>query len=149
MHRTRGDANMRYIIIRVCQDATRPCIMLVLFLVHLLSVRALPVPVIDESSPPSSCTDYNSCRSLLSIIWSCITTIFLCTWVAVHPNVPEPVDTRDMGFWRKRVHQLSCFFGDKLVMFICALLVPEYILAWAIRQLLVARKIAKENGRCK
>jgi hypothetical protein len=123
--------------------------MLVLFLVHLLSVRALPVPVIDESSPPSSCTDYNSCRSLLSIIWSCITTIFLCTWVAVHPNVPEPVDTRDMGFWRKRVHQLSCFFGDKLVMFICALLVPEYILAWAIRQLLVARKIAKENGRCK
>ena len=123
--------------------------MLVLFLVHLLSVRALPVPVIDESSPLSSCTDYNNCRSLLSIIWSCITTIFLCTWVAVHPNVPEPVDTRDMGFWRKRANQLACFFKDKMVMFICALLVPEYVLAWAIRQWLMARKIAKENGLCK
>ena len=123
--------------------------MLVLFLVHSLSVRALPVPVINELSPPSSCKDYDNCRSLLSIIWSCVTTIFLCTWVAVHPNVPEPVDTRDMGFWRKRAHQLSCFFGDKLVMFICALLVPEYILAWAIRQFLMARKIAKKNGPCK
>jgi hypothetical protein len=123
--------------------------MLVLFLVHLLSVQAQLVPVINESSPPSSCKDCGDCRTLLSIIWSCITTILLCTWVAIHPNVPEPVDTRDMGFWRKRAHQLSCFFNDKMVMFICALLVPEYILAWAIRQFLMARKIAKENGPCK
>jgi hypothetical protein len=126
--------------------------MLVLFFVYLLSVRALPVPVIDESSPPSSCQDYNNCRSLLSIIWSCITTIFLCTWVAVHPNVPEPVDTTvdrtDKGIWSRHAHQLSCF-RDRIVMFICALLVPEYILAWAIRQFLVARKIAKKNGLCK
>jgi len=123
--------------------------MLVLFLVHLLSARAQLVPVINESSPPSSCKDCGDCRTLLSIIWSCITTILLCTWVAIHPNVPEPVDTRDMGFWRKRAHQLTCFFKDKMVMFICALLVPEYILAWAIRQFLVVRKIAKKNGPCK
>jgi hypothetical protein len=123
--------------------------MLLLFLVYLLSARAQLVPVIDESSPPSACKDYDNCRSLLSIIWSCITTIFLCTWVAVHPNIPEPVDTRDMGFWQKRGRQLSCFLKDRMVMFICALLVPEYVLAWAIRQLLVARRIAKENGLCK
>jgi hypothetical protein len=122
--------------------------MLLLFLVHLLSARALPVPIIDESSPPSSCKDYDNCRSLLSIFWSCITTIFLCTWVAVHPNVPEPVDTREMSFWRKHAYQLSCL-GDKMVMFICALLVPEYILAWALRQFLLARIIANENGKCK
>jgi hypothetical protein len=131
--------------------------MLLLFVVHLLSARALPVPVIDESSPPSSCKDYDNCRSLLSIIWSCITTIFLCTWVAVHPNVPEPVhpnvlepvDAKEMSFWRKRARQLSRFIRNKVVMFICALLVPEYILAWAIRQFLVASRIAKENGMCK
>ena len=123
--------------------------MLLLFLIHLLSVRALPVPVINESIPPYSCTDYNSCRSLLSIIWSCITTIFLCTWVAIHPNIPKPVDTRDMSFWGKRANQLSRLFKGKMVMFICALLVPEYILAWAIRQLLMTRRIAKENGMCK
>jgi hypothetical protein len=32
------------------------------------------------------------------------------------------------------------------VMFICALLVPEYVLAWAIRQRLMARKIVNNNG---
>jgi len=120
--------------------------MLFLFFIHLVSTRALPIPAIDEASAPSSCKDYDNCRSILSIIWSCITTIFLCTWVAVHPNVPEPVDTQDMDFWRKCVHKTLCFFKTKVVLFICALLVPEYVLAWAIRQRLVARRIVKENG---
>ena len=31
-------------------------------------------------------------------------------------------------------------------MFVCALLVPEYVLAWAICQFLVAWKIAKQNN---
>jgi hypothetical protein len=64
----------------------------------------------------------------------------------VHPNVPEPVDTQDMSFWHKCVHKTLCFFKNKAVMFICALLVPEYILAWAIRQRLLARKIVKDSG---
>ena len=120
--------------------------MLFLFFVYLLSARALPVPAVDKESTPSSCKDIDNCRTLLGIIWSCVTTVFLCTWVAVHPNVPEPVDTQDMDFWHKCVHVTSCFFKNKVVMFICALLLPEYILAWAIRQRLVARRIVKRNG---
>ena len=120
--------------------------MLFLFFFHFLSTRALPIPAIDEASASSSCKDYDNCRSLLSIIWSCITTIFLCTWVAVHPNVPKPVDTQEMDFWPKCVHVTSCFFKTKVAMFIYALLVPELVLAWAIRQRLVARKIVKTNG---
>jgi hypothetical protein len=120
--------------------------MLFLFFVYLLSARALPVPAVDKANTPSSCEDINNCRTLLDIIWSCITTVFLCTWVAVHPNVPEPVDTQDMDFWPERVHEISCFSKTKVVMFICTLLVPEYVLAWAIRQRLMARKIVKTNG---
>ena len=120
--------------------------MLFLFFVYLLSARALPIPAVDEASTPSSCKDYDNCRSLLSIIWSCLTTIFICTWVAVHPNVPEPVDTQEMDFWPKYVQNTLCFFKTKVVMFICALLVPEYVLAWAIKQRLMARKIVKDNG---
>src|SRR5277367_4688215 len=119
---------------------------MIFLFVYLLSTRALPVPAVGETSAPSSCKDFDNCRSLLSIIWSCITTIFLCTWVAVHPNVPEPVDTQEMDFWPKCVHKTLCFFKTKVAMFICALLVPEYILAWAIRQRLVARKMVKHNG---
>src|SRR5277367_981875 len=119
---------------------------MIFLFVYLLSTRALPVPAVGETSAPSSCKDFDNCRSLLGIIWSCITTIFLCTWVAIHPNLPKPVDTRGMNILDKCVHGISCFCTNKLVLFICALLVPEYILAWAIRQRLMARKIAKENS---
>ncbi|KAJ7727057.1 hypothetical protein B0H16DRAFT_1697824 [Mycena metata] len=32
----------------------------------------------------------NSCRTLFDIIWGCLATIFACTWVVLHQNVPEP-----------------------------------------------------------
>ena len=40
---------------------------------------------------------------------------------------------------------LLSFAEHRLPLFICALLVPEYVLAWAIRQYLEARKIARNN----
>ena len=62
-------------------------------------------------------------------------TIFSCTWVAVHPNVPCP----------KKRNPIISFAGHRLPLFICALLVPEYVLAWAIRQFLRARQIANRD----
>jgi hypothetical protein len=62
------------------------------------------------------------------------------------PDIPEPVITRIMKFWNNCAHKIPSLFGDKIRLFICALLVPEYILAWAIRQHLMARRIAKERG---
>ena len=59
-------------------------------------------------------------------------TIFSCTWVAIHPNVPCP----------KNRNPVISFAGHRLPLFICALLVPEYVLAWAIRQFLRAWQIA-------
>jgi hypothetical protein len=124
--------------------------MILLFFLLFLSVKGIPAPVVSDASIELSCNDINNSRTLLGIIWSCITTIFLCTWVAIHPNLPRPIDTTgNTSFWRRRAHQISCFFRDKVVMFICALLVPEYILAWAIRQFIAATRIAKENGPCK
>ena len=40
---------------------------------------------------------------------------------------------------------LLSFVEHRLLLFICALLVPEYVLAWAIRQYLRAREIARDN----
>ena len=37
------------------------------------------------------------------------------------------------------------FVEHRLLLFVCALLIPEYVLAWAIRQYLSARKIAYIN----
>ena len=62
-------------------------------------------------------------------------TIFSCTWVAIHPNVPCP----------KNRNPIISFAGHRPPLFICALLAPEYVLAWAIRQFLRAREIANQD----
>lgn len=38
------------------------------------------------------------------------------------------------------------FVRERVLLFVVALLVPDYILAWAIRQRLVAYSIVKRNG---
>ncbi|KAJ6565630.1 hypothetical protein DFH09DRAFT_1278646 [Mycena vulgaris] len=44
---------------------------------------------LDPRVPIVSCDDIDS-RRLCNIIWGCLTTIFACTWVSIHPNVPPP-----------------------------------------------------------
>jgi hypothetical protein len=135
--------------------------MLFLFLIPLLLTQAAPIPVVEYSNTYSSCKDIDGCRTLLGIVWSCITTIFLCTWVAIHPNIPEPVvavgttlekesapgipEPRVMKFWHKLNSKISASFRGKIVLFIGALLAPEGILAWAVCQRIMVRQIVKDN----
>jgi hypothetical protein len=89
-----------------------------------------------SSSNPLSCVsldaNVNGARSSLSIIWSCIATIFACTWIAVHPNVPSLDDL----YWRKLMRHARIF--------IVALLAPEFIVTWAIHQWLAVRVVVEE-----
>jgi hypothetical protein len=120
------------------------------FLLFLYSISTNASPLLDSDDDTkgasTSCYDLYKCRSLLSILWSCLTTIFLCTWVTIHPNISAPIDTRKMGFLDRCTYAASRFLSESAPLFLCALLIPEYILAWAIRQNLVAREIAKESG---
>ncbi|KZP14052.1 hypothetical protein FIBSPDRAFT_921454 [Athelia psychrophila] len=81
-----------------------------------------------SSSTSNTCDSLNNCRSLVGIVTSCLATIFACVWVAVHPNVPGPKQDRTSRY----------FESFKLV--VVTLLVPEWVLAWAVRQFLQARK---------
>ena len=119
-----------------------------LFLYYLFqgpSIDAGPIPTVEHRSLTGNhCNDLGHCRTIWNIVWSCLATIFSCTWVAVHPNVPCP-KKREANGWIERYirNPLLSFVEHRLPLFICALLVPEYVLAWAIRQFLRARKIAK------
>lgn len=75
-------------------------------LVLIDQIRAATIPL-HSSSPPSfpssssvaatdssTCPDGNNCRTMWDIVWSCASTIFLCTWVAFHPPVPDPTFTQ-------------------------------------------------------
>ena len=119
----------------------------VYYIIQWASIDAGPIPSVNDRSPaPNHCTDLSHCRSVWNIIWSCLVTIFSCTWVAVHPNIPCPKKRKTNG-WIDRciLNPIISFAKCRLTLFVCALLVPEYVLAWAIRQFLSARKIFKEN----
>jgi hypothetical protein len=94
----------------------------------------------------SACGDQDSRRSIWGIVWSCLTTIFLCTWVSLHPNVafrPE----KPNACWSERWiwDPLHHFWSYRLPLFIWALLVPEFILLWSIRQFIAAGEIREKS----
>ncbi|KAJ3566628.1 hypothetical protein NP233_g6878 [Leucocoprinus birnbaumii] len=74
-------------------------------------------------------------RTTRDIIWSCLATIFACTWIAMHPNLPDPQDTKVARFKRR------------VIVMLVALVAPEYILLWALKQRMAAGIIAKEYNR--
>ncbi|KIK68325.1 hypothetical protein GYMLUDRAFT_154185 [Collybiopsis luxurians FD-317 M1] len=72
------------------------------------------------------------CRSLFQIVWSCVSLLFACTWVSVHPNVPARKD----GSWT--------ILGKRLGLMIMTLIAPELLVLWAARQWFAARKLSKK-----
>ncbi|KAE9398882.1 hypothetical protein BT96DRAFT_1104909, partial [Gymnopus androsaceus JB14] len=66
---------------------------------------------------------------------SCVTTVFACTWVAVHPNIPSEAES-GWAIYRRRARIL-----------VVALIAPEYIILWAANQLRSARHAVKELRR--
>ncbi|KAF5347159.1 hypothetical protein D9758_011042 [Tetrapyrgos nigripes] len=111
----------------------------------LLTACAAPRPSKDYGEAAGVIADYEStifCRDtgddsddkrpIQDIVWSCLATIFACTWVSIHPNIP-PIDEGLVKRFLRRV-------GITLL----ALIAPELVVIWALRQWLVSRQLAKE-----
>ena len=69
--------------------------------------------------------------TIWDIFWSCLATIFACSWVSVHPNNPSPNESS----WRIFLRRLELMFW--------AVIAPEMIITWALRQWLGARHLEK------
>ncbi|OAX33705.1 hypothetical protein K503DRAFT_804158 [Rhizopogon vinicolor AM-OR11-026] len=70
-------------------------------------------------------------RSTWSIVSGSVLTLFACIYNAIHPNIPSPRDGPLRILWRR--------FG----IMVMALIAPELIATWAIRQRLCARSLTK------
>ncbi|KAF9443134.1 hypothetical protein P691DRAFT_713684 [Macrolepiota fuliginosa MF-IS2] len=81
------------------------------------------------------CINPAGLRAMQDIVWSCLATIFACTWVAIHPNVPDP----EHSGWKNFKHRV-------LIMFY-AIVIPEFIMLWAARQLIGAYKHREEYNK--
>ncbi|CAG7852709.1 SubName: Full=Uncharacterized protein {ECO:0000313/EMBL:CCA75244.1} [Serendipita indica DSM 11827] len=90
---------------------------------------------------PSCASQY---RSLPRIVFSCLTTFFLCIWVALHLNVPEPVDTRGLSRLKRLKIRVKSFFRCTVIPIFVTLVFPEWVLGMAVRQFLKATQLAKE-----
>ncbi|KIK51327.1 hypothetical protein GYMLUDRAFT_181578 [Collybiopsis luxurians FD-317 M1] len=80
-----------------------------------------------------SCNDIRQCRTLFQIVWSCVSVLIACTWVAIHPNVPSPQD----GVLR--------ILARKVGLMIVTLIAPEVVVLWAARQWFSAKELAKRH----
>jgi len=114
--------------------------MLIVLAIHFLAsqgTQALPIQAdrtIDQSTPAlCSASDIHHCRTVWNIIWSCLVTIFGCTWVAVHPNIPNAEEKWFTTALRR------------LQLMVMALIAPEIVILWAMRQWMAARSLAKKH----
>ena len=115
---------------------TQPLVFLFCYLaIH--GVEALPMPAaaltsqLKSTAPPSTDT-----RTIHDIVWSCLATVFACTWVAIHPNIPE----------HNRGYIMNIFYRIRIMLL--ALLAPEIVISWAGRQWYVAGELAQKY-KCK
>ncbi|KAF8644493.1 hypothetical protein AX16_008433 [Volvariella volvacea WC 439] len=116
-----------------------------LFVFLLSRTLAHPVsPLPDNPVPPTSpvlnafvtisdcIRDPSKIRSTSELVWNCLGTIFICTYVAIHPNMPDRNATKSEKMWQK---VKTCLY---------ALLAPEAVIVMAMRQRFNASMIAKQ-----
>ncbi|RXW20437.1 hypothetical protein EST38_g5428 [Candolleomyces aberdarensis] len=92
-------------------------------------------PYVEPLGPrdePRFLTNY---RSTPEIIWTCLITTFLCTWVSMHPNVVGYGSTR----WQR--------LGRQTKMFLVAFVAPEIPLLSALQQCIIARHIVNRMNK--
>ncbi|KAF9470693.1 hypothetical protein BDN70DRAFT_981818 [Pholiota conissans] len=91
-----------------------------------ISYTLKPEEVAVSSNLGAICSDG---RTLTDILWSCLATIFACSWVSVHPNIPATTDSGIRIVFRR------------LELMFWAIIAPDVIIFWAMRQWFGARTL--------
>ena len=116
-------------------------VLTLIYLFHGFQSHAAPLTnILQESSHGNSnstvistpaCICPANQRTIFDILWSCLATIFACSWVSVHPNIPAPNESS----WG--------IFPRRLELMFWAVIAPEMIITWALRQWLGARHLER------
>ncbi|KAF8651838.1 hypothetical protein AX16_004638 [Volvariella volvacea WC 439] len=99
-----------------------------------LSVSLPPIAIV--SGAAGCIQDPKTVRTLWNIVYGCLGTIGLCTYVSVHPNIPDRRASLVEKTWKKLVTTFCALMA-------CALMAPELVVVWAMRQRIVASKVEK------
>jgi hypothetical protein len=114
---------------------------LIILVLGVQSFHAVPIPNVtltEHSSKNSSeiltqgWTPSPNGRGSIDIIWSCLVTIFLCSWSVLCLQIPSTEDTRFHILWRRLWLTFLCALG------------PEFILQLALGQWSSARQSVRD-----
>ncbi|KAH4119838.1 hypothetical protein HBH64_141750 [Parastagonospora nodorum] len=79
-------------------------------------------------------------RGTIGLLWSCFATLFLCTWSAVHPNLPGPNQSQFAVLWKRTQYVLICLIGPETMVWHVlmdlrsAVAVKRKIPAWSLKK---------------
>ncbi|KAF8057002.1 hypothetical protein FPV67DRAFT_1728972 [Lyophyllum atratum] len=108
-------------------------ILLLVYLFRSIGI-AVPLPVthgaITLERDLETCSCPSEQRTIWTIVWGCLATVFTCTWVSVHPNMPAPEDPA----WKVAKRRAG--------LMIWTIIAPELVILWALRQWLASRLLA-------
>lgn len=79
-------------------------------------------------------TSGSQTRGTLDVLWTSLSTLALCVWTAVHPNITLSPSTS-----RNLLHRVG--------MMVLAIIFPELIISAAWRQLSVAQKLCSKTRK--
>ncbi|KAK0436483.1 uncharacterized protein EV420DRAFT_236355 [Desarmillaria tabescens] len=104
-------------------------------LLYSIIGSCLPLDTQGTDSPTNEEPIFDLCggRTVLSILWNSLATIFACIWFSVHQNVPGPKMEKKGWFY------FNVLRHAELMVF--TVFSPEHITIWALRQHSVARLI--------
>ncbi|KAF5322411.1 hypothetical protein D9619_000425 [Psilocybe cf. subviscida] len=103
-------------------------------LLHIIESRPITPSLLPRADTSPDGLSFAE-RSRYDIIRSCILTIIACVWTSGHPNIAAP---QDAG-WKA--------LKRRIVTMIYALIAPEAVVMWALRQNIAADRIANEYNR--
>jgi len=113
-------------------SSRRPLIMNPSWIFYLYILLVVPSSEAASSVETQGWTPEPGGRGTFTLIWVCLSTLFICLWASLHLNVPAASDS-----WAKIIRR-------KFRWMFISLFLPEYVTAVAADQWISARRYAKK-----